>query len=382
MKRLKIILFTCLLSTSVFAQKSAIQTAYNYLRYDDLDKAKEAIDQAAGNPASNTIAKTWFYRGQIYHAIYETTKEQFKSLKPGSLEEAYRSYEKVKELDVKEEYKEDVDKRLSVLSSQFLNSGVDNFKEKKYAEALDCFEKSLIISKKYSMSIDTLAMYNAAVAAEKANNYDKAKKYYGELIDLDYRGARTYSMLVGVQLNTKDTTSALATLKEGRQKFPSNNDLSIAELNLYLSSGKDLEASAQIDQAITNDPQNPNLYYAKGVLNDKMNKPDIARTAYMKAIEIKPDHFDANYNLGAMLFNEGAELVNKANALPASKQKEFDDLKKKYEAKFIESKPYFEKAYELNPKDMSTLQNLKQVYTRLNDLNKAAEIKKAIDGLK
>ena len=83
-----------------------------------------------------------------------------------------------------------------------------------------------------------------------------------------------------------------------------------------------------------------------------------------------------------MLFNEGAELVNQANGLPASKQKEFDDLKKKYDSKFNEAKPYFEKAFQLNPKDLATLQNLKQVYTRLNDLTKAAEMKKIIEGQK
>ena len=382
MKKLNIILIAFFATTSLNAQKSAIQTAYNYLRYDDLDKAKEAIDQAAENPTSNTMAKTWFYRGQIYHAIYESTKEQFKSLKPGSLEQAFRSYEKTKELDTKNEYKEDLEKRYPILTSQFLNSGVDYFQAKEYSEALDCFEKSLTISSKYSKNVDSLAILNAAIAAEKSNNNEKALKYYNNLIGINYGGAKTYLMLASFQLNTKDTTASLTTLKAGRQKFPSNIDLSNAEWKLTLSSGKEAEASVQIDQAIINDPKNPDLYYAKGVLNDKLGKPDIARMAYLKAIEIKPDHFDANYNLGAMLFNEAAELVNKANDLPASKQKEFDEYKKKYQAKFIESKPYFEKAYMLNPKDMATLQNLRQVYTRLNELDKSAEIKKVIESLK
>lgn len=382
MKRFKMLLIACLASTSIFAQKSAIQTAYNYLRYDDLDKAKEAIDQAATNPSSNTISKTWYYRGQIYHAIYESTKEPFQALKPGSLDQAFLSYEKTIELDKSEEYKEDIDKRLRIMSSQYLNEGVDNYKEKKYSDALAGFEKSLNINDKYVKIIDTLAMFNAALAAEKANFPEKASQYFSKLIAANYGGAKTYSLLAETQLNMKDTVSALQTLKEGRQKYPSNADLAVAELNVYLVTGKDKEAALQIEQAIANDPKNANLYYAKGVLNDKIGNADIARAAYKSAIELKPDHFDANYNLGAMLFNEGAELVNKANSLPASKQKEFDALKVKYDAKFNEAKPYFEKAYELNPKDKATMQNLKQVYTRLNDLPKAAEMKKAIDELK
>ena len=53
------------------------------------------------------MSKTWYYRGQIYHAIFESTKEQFKALKPGSLDEAYQAYEKTLELDTKGEYKEE-----------------------------------------------------------------------------------------------------------------------------------------------------------------------------------------------------------------------------------------------------------------------------------
>ncbi len=382
MIRLKLLLIACLATTSIFAQKSAIQTAYNYLRYDDLDKAKEAIDQAAGNSSTNTMAKTWYYRGQIYHAIYESKKEQFTSLKPGSLDAAFASYEKTLEFDKGEEYKDDVFKRLQILSSQYHNEGVDKYKEKNYTDALGDFEKVLIINEKYMKITDTLAMFNAALAAEKSNNPEKAANFFSKLISVNYGGARIYSLLAETQLNMKDTASAMKTLQSGLQKFPSNADLAVAELNIYLTSGKDKEAALQIDQAIANDPKNANLYYAKGVLNDKIGNADIARDAYKSAIEIKPDHFDANYNLGAMLFNEGAELVNKANALPASKQKEFDALKVKYDAKFNESKPYFEKAYQLNPKDLATMQNLKQVYIRLNDLPKAAEMKKAIDELK
>src|SRR5690349_24240677 len=107
----------------LYAQKSAVQTAINFLRYDDLDKAKEAIDQASANEATITMAKTWYYRGEIYHAIYETPKEQFKSLKPGSLDDELQAYAKTIELDTKLEYTEDIDKRLYIIRSQYFNSG-------------------------------------------------------------------------------------------------------------------------------------------------------------------------------------------------------------------------------------------------------------------
>jgi tetratricopeptide (TPR) repeat protein len=382
MRKITVIILALFISQISVAQKVALQTAINWFNYDDLDKAKESIDQATKNETTGVMAKTWYYRGQIYHAIFESTKEQFKVLKPGSLDEAYQAYEKTLELDSRGEYKDDLKKRLSVVSSQLQNQGVDNYREKDYTGALANFEKSLKITEKHIGLIDTLAIYNSALAADKANEYTKAQQYYSKLIEINYGGAKTFGLLSSLQMEQKDTTAALQTLKNARQKYPSDPDLSITELNIYLSSGRDKEAATQIEAAIVNDPKNSNLYFAKGVLNDKLGKTEIAVEAYKKALEIKPEHFDANYNLGAMLFNDGAEMINKANALPPSKQKEYDATKAKADSRFKDAKPYFEAAYKINPKDMPTMQSLRQVYTRLNELEKASEIKKAMDANK
>ncbi len=375
--------FALLLTVSSvsMAQKSQVQTAYNYLRYDDLDKAKTAIDLAATNESSNTMAKTWYYRGLIYHAIYESKKPEFNALKPGSLPEAYKSYEKTLELDAKKEYKDDLDKSLAIMGSQFLNEGVDKFKEKDYKNAVSNFESSIDISKKYLNKTDTLAIYNAALASEKDKDYVKAKKYYQQCIDMNYGGAKGYNFLSKIYLTEKDTANSLVTLQAGRQKYPADANLLLDQLNIYLMSGRDKDALSIIDQAIALDPKNANLYSVKGNINDKAGNQPIAIESYKKAIELNPQYFDAYYNLGALLFNQGVEMVDKANKLPPSKQAEYDKMKTQFDAKFGEAKPYFEKAYELNPKDWSTLNSLKQLYSRLGQLDKAAEMKKQMDAL-
>ncbi len=378
-----ILVFTILaISNLAFAQKAQVQTAYNYLRYDDLDKAKEAIDQAAANESTIGMAKTWYYRGLIYHAIYESKKPEFTVLKPGSLQEAYKSYQKTLELDSKKEYKDDLDKSIAILGSQFLNEGVDKFRDKDYSGAVNMFESSADISKTYFSKTDTLAIYNAALAAEKAKDYVKAKKYYQQIIDLNYQGAKGYNFLSKIYLAEKDTANAIVTLQAGRQKYPADANLMLDQLNIYLISGKDKEALGMIDQAIALDPSNANLYSVKGNINDKAGNQEVAIAAYKKAIELNPQYFDANYNLGALIFNQGVEMVDKANKLPPSKQAEFDKLKTQFDAKFGEAKPYFEKAYQLNPKDIATINSLKQLYLRLGDMPKAEEMKKAMEAIK
>ncbi len=83
-----------------------------------------------------------------------------------------------------------------------------------------------------------------------------------------------------------------------------------------------------------------------------------------------------------MLFNEGAELINKANNLPPAKSKEYEALKKQADEKFKESLPYLEKAKEIRPKDLDTLNTLKQLYARLGDNVKYEKIKMELDALK
>lgn len=379
MKRISV-LFALILSVQfTFAQKAAVQSAINYLRYDDLDKAKEAIDGATTNEGTITMAKAWYYKGCIYQAINDSPNEKFAALKPGSIETALKAFTKANELDAKsKEYFDDIQKRMSVLSSQLMNEGVDKYKAKDYPGALQMFETSIKIKKELFNLTDTLAMYNAGLAADKANNKPVAIKYFGELAEFGYGGPRTYLLLTSLHFEMKDTTKALEDLNKGRNKYPEDKDLITKQLNLYLITGRSQEAFAQIDAAIAKDSSNSTLYFNKGVLADQLKKPSEAETAYKKAIEIKPDYFDALYNLGAMYFNNGAEMANKANDIPTNKIKEYEAAKLKFEAKFKEALPYLEKAFEINPKDGATLQSLKTLYVRLNDTKKLEVVNKAI----
>jgi predicted Zn-dependent protease len=270
---------TLLLSLNVNGQKAAVQTAYNYLRYDDLDKAKEAIDGAVQNESTIGMSKAWYYRGSIYHAIYESTKEKFAPLKPGSLKEALKSYEKTIELDTKKEFYDDVIKRMEIVASQSLNTGVDNFRENKYPEALVAFQTSADINKKYFNRFDTLAIYNAGLAADKAKDATTALNYFKILTDANYGGSKLYSLMANMYLDQKDTANALLVINQGRQKFPEDASLITQGLNIYLSSGKDKEAYTQNEEALKADPGNAVLYYIKGNLADKLGKKEEAIAA-------------------------------------------------------------------------------------------------------
>ncbi len=385
----KFIAFALLFSvSSAFAQKAKIQTAYNYFKYEQLDKAKEAIDEAAVNDGSMNIDKTWYYRGLIYEQIYNSDK--FKDLAPNALEVAYLSYKKVLEVDPKSEFKDEIEKRLTYVKIDFFNKAVESFKVKDYASALTNFEYVLKITPE-----DSSANLYAAYSAERGKNNAKAIEHYQKIISMKEDAAAVYRSLAILYKVEKDTSRALFTLQDGRKKFPDDLDLMLAEINIYLPQGKNKEAIDLLNAAIAKDSKNASLYFALGATYDGMGnakdaannnlaKPDDrkellskAKDAYQKAIEDKPDYFEANYNLGALYFNQAAEMLSTINEIKDPKL--YAAAKQNVDAVFNQSQPYLEKALELNPNDHDTLLSLKQLYFRQNSMDKYYKVKDKLD---
>jgi tetratricopeptide (TPR) repeat protein len=365
MKRLLMLLAVLIyISTTAMAQKNKVQTAWNYYKYDHIEDARTAIDEAAENASSSGMAKTWYYRGLIYQKIHEKMGSQ----EPDALMKAYQSYNKALEIDPKYENAEEIQQNKQIIANQMFTTGVEHFNKKEYDKALASFENVLTI-----LPTDTLALLNSAFSAEKAGNKAKAKEYYNKLILMNYRDPKVYIFQGNIYKAEGDSTQALATVQKGRQLFPADNALVIEELNMYLFGGRNNEALESLRIAIQSDPKNASLYFAQGTVHDKLNHKDEAAAAYKKAIEIKPDYFDAYYNLGAMYFNEAAEMANKANQLKSNT--EYVKAKEKFDAKFKEAEPYLEKALELNPTDQNTITSLKQLYVRLNENDKYDKLK-------
>ena len=372
MKKLLIISFACLTMTC-FAQRSHVQSAYSYLKYEQLDKAKESIDIAINNENTMNYDKAWYYRGLIYQALYKN--EKFGNLSDNPLSEALKSYNKALEISPKFEYADDIAEKKKLLVQQFADMGYTNYTAKNFAAALTAYEGVVALAPN-----DTASYYNAALCAERAGNVAKAMQYYAKLDQMNYKDPKMYHSYAQLYLTEGDTTKALEVLSRGLSRYPDEKSILITQTNIYISSGRTAEALNAINLAIDKDPANANLYFAKGTLTEKSDKnKETAIAAYKKAIELKPDYFDANYNLGALYFNEGARLANEANSIKDNNQ--YAKAKAVFDAKFKEAKPYLEKAWQLNPKDQSTMISLKQLYATLNDTANYEKIKAALDAV-
>jgi tetratricopeptide (TPR) repeat protein len=377
----KLILFTvfaCIISFAN-AQKQMVVSAYNYTNSGQLDKALISIDKALIHPDTKDAAKTWLYRGNIYLQIHLSKEDKYKNLDTNALQKAYDSYQKAIELDVKKDYYQDLMLGLYVCGEQYYNKGVEYYDLKKYDEAMNAFDKTGKINGIFGVQ-DTTATYNAALCAELGKKPEKAKEYYLKLIKANYHQPLIFASLANIYLSEKDTSSALTTATKGLSIYPENLDLTICEVNIYLATGRTKDAKDLLELLTKKDPTNQVFYFNIGVLYDgfanDVSKPAEDRAnyfaesvkAYKKAIELKPDYFDAIYNLGALYFNEGVRIFQEADKL--TDMTKYAELQKEFEKMWADALPYLEKALELNGTDYNTLFSLKQLYSRTNQTEK------------
>ncbi len=400
MKKLAFLIGLLVIVSFGFSQNSKVVSAYNYHNSGKLDKAKENIDIAIANPKTAVVAKTWFYRGNIYVDIYRTQDSLYMNLDPEALPKAYESYQKALELDTKNQYKVDILARMPIVGESFFNYGAKKYNtgmealnandsvlsRAEFKESVNAFETAYKIYEE-SGRIDTTTIYYVSIAAELGEDYDKAIASLETLMSMNYPEPNIYSSAGNIYYtNLKDTEKAIETYRKGREKYPEDLNLLLNETNFFLAEEETEKALDNLQLAAKIDETNPTIFFAIGakyneVVDDTSRTEAMreeafleASSAYKKSIEINPEYFDPNYNMGALYVNKAASLIELANDLPLDKQAEYDSLKNAANTFLEECLPYLEKAHELDPKDRSTLISLKEIYTRLRMDDKRAEI--------
>jgi len=112
---------------------------------------------------------------------------------------------------------------------------------------------------------------------------------------------------------------------------------------------------------------------------------DLAMDYYNQTIEKDPSNFDAVYSQGALYYNKAAGMTEQINQLandftPAGTKK-YDALKAEMDNQFKEALPFFEKAESMNPKDLNTLVALREIYARIDQLDKVGPLKARIEAI-
>ena len=403
MKKIILISSFIFYSLYTFSQSQNLNSAVSYFEgyknlkeIASLPKAKEKIDLAAANEATMGKYKTWFYKGNIYLALFEAAlkAEMMKSTEPDTskkmiaayqnvsmadAEEALKAFQKEIQLYNKKIYSPDANAKIRAIAGHFNVKGYSCLVNKNYADAITHYERSYELYQDMKIT-DTAAVFNIANSAIKLKDYKKAEQYYGKLIEMKYKPEKCYLAMIQMYNDAGDTAASRGMIMKSVAAMPNSYALLIEQINLFLRAGKSASAIEGINQALVKNPNNHELHLVLGQTYNKMAFPkdaagkDLAKPSnfnelvkktedeFNKAIEIKPDYFVGLYSIGVFYNNLGADMLNQSEKLKDPKKVKAEE--DKADAIFKKAMPLLEKAHQLDPTDKDTMRTLRQLYAR------------------
>ncbi len=404
MKTRFLLIALSLVTAVSFAQKKEIRNAGKAIEEGDYSEAisllKQAEPQIAGEK-DNVKADYYFAKGQAYLGAEDGENTSMEDLLI-----AVKAFQKAKDMG-----NTSADSGILAVRNALVNSAIADHNNEKYTEAADKLYKSYELGGKK----DTLYLYYAAsylyYAASNevtAKDYDKALKYYMELMDLGYDGAETtYTALdketgevrnfnspkerdlfvksgeyikpetklgpskrgeiarnvalIYVQQDKPDM--AIQAMKEAKAANPDDLGLRQVEANMYYKMGEIDTYNKLMKEIVKEDPENPVMYYNLAITSSQMGDDEGAIGYYKKAIKYDLEMENAYLNLAATILKEENGMVEAMNeALEKRNNKEYDRIANERKELYAEVLPYLEKAYQINQENENTIRTLMNIY--------------------
>lgn len=390
MKKLGTLLLLLIIATTSFAQKGKVTSALSYKEAGEIEKAWEtiqyALDTVENSRAEKAIdwPRSYEVKGEILMEIY---RKDISGLVDEPLFEALEAFKTALKYDDKDRYSKALVVDLTFLQTDLSNYAIKTYENEQYATAMKCFEKFMEISNISIMKesseevIDTAIIYNAGLAAFKAEDWENAIKYFKKSADNDYNGAPSYHFAFQAYQALGDTLKSINILQEGFEKYPESETLIVELINYYIGQGNANDAINYLDKAISQNPKNVSYYTAKGATLEKLGKQEDAIKVYKEAIEMDNSQFTPYYNLGVIFYNRGVNKLNEASQLPPSATKEYDEKIAEGKNHLKEALPFIESAYSIDSSEIAILESLRLIYYRLQMNDKYEEINKKIQSI-
>ncbi|KAB2814625.1 tetratricopeptide repeat protein [Phaeocystidibacter luteus] len=356
-------------SLTGFSQEDLMKEAQAFHQMGDLSSAKSSIDQVVTNDATKNNGQAWYFYGVIYGDIYTSNDSEALSNPDSALPLAVDALNKAIELGPAN-FGALAELALTQLGNGALTKGVTAYSSGNYELAIKRFRETQIINPK-----DTTAYIYAGIAAQEMGNYDEVMRSFTTLTELDYNNPDIYLSLIYYSKNIyNDLDASLEWARKARKRFPNETEFMKHEVNLLIQTGQAETAKAGLLELLETEPENANLWFNLGYLNEDMGNMEEALRAYKKSIEVNPEYFDAVYNLAVYYFNQAADIYGELDDMDQETYEENkDDYEERAEFLLEKSLPYFQQASALRPEEAMIWNTLSLIYNRLDMEDEAEE---------
>ncbi len=327
----------------VESNKPAPKLSFIDRQVASLKEGLSHADKAVVHEKTKDSAEPWIYKALYSSQIaYVDTLNLQNSL--AMQKEAEAALAKAVSLDTKNDEKDNITTVKANIRNTVTQRGVRAYNAKDFSSAYDAFSQALIIN-----PADTSMYMNAGLVAKLAGKYPEAIQNFKKMISFNVPDSKNYFIeIVNIQMSTlKDTTAALASIKEALVKYPNDPDFIGVQTDVFIQKGDIAKSQESLKILIEKDPKKAVYHHLMG---DTYYKQALALQAVRSKIDQK-------------------------------KVKEFDAVTAKMVALIDQALPYYKKAVEVNPKFVSSLETLKQLYAFKNDTKNYEEVKKQLDAI-
>jgi len=400
-KSVFILLVAFLSTTTIFGQaekdlKGATKALNKYFldpggNADLLPKAIELLNSAFQSEEVKKQASSWITRGEIYNEVANNEFKE-KTLDPAykigvadAAIQAFQAFSQAQNIAEKKGEKKSILAGMTEAENHLNNFAIFAYTDQDYATAFKNFSSTL-------QAFDLIKSIGGESRLAATEDIYNEQLFYTAISG--YYGGMMYS------INKEEgAPDAVKYLEEGRKLFPDDTSILFAEINHYLTEGKLEQLIDKLKTAITKEPDNVTVYTTLGSVYDQLQAQsleagdeekasmyfDNAFDYYNQALERDGANFEATYSMGALYYNKAASYVDKLNEFAAdltpAGMKKYDATKIEMDELFGKALPFFTKAEGMNAKDGNTLIALKEIYARLNDIEKSNEYKTKIEAL-
>lgn len=402
------------LSTLGFSQKKEVKLLEKAVKSGDFDSAKTATKGAEALLSlmdDKTKAKFYFLKAQSFYANGAGNDADVST----SIE-ALQKVSDVEKTMGKFTFKEQAKAIKQKMVASLYEKGQAALNSKDFNGAASNFEKA------YRVSKDTVYLYNAALLAQNAKDYDKTLGLYDELTTMGYTGIemqyfatdvasgeeqafpnknlrdlsvktkthvsprdnKTKSKVAEIAKNTAliyvqqgKNDEAFAAIEKAKSLNPGDYNLLISEANIRYQTGDKARYKELIEEAIKLQPDNADLIFNLGVVSSENGDKAAAKKYFERTVEVNPNYANAYTALANLEIAKEQAIVDEMNGLGTSSadDKRFEELKVERTNVYNSAIPFLEKALKANPKSVDAARTLMNLYSAIDNTDKFNEMK-------
>jgi len=356
------------------AQKD-VTNAYNANKSGDYAAAVGYIEKAIADGEASSKEKTWRYRGDIYRNI--ATNPKYGADYPDAISKSVESYLRAVELDTRKDYINENRESLGQLQGLLQEKGSKLYDARDFCGAADMFGFTAKISESFGL-FDTTVLYYNAMCLDFCGKSEEALAGYRKVAATGYMDPTISINISEVLQKLNRVDEAKSEIAAARKRYPDNGELLVSEVNFLLADQKYGEALDVLKKLTTDNPANETYWFVLGVTCEKLGKWEDQLAAYQKALEIKPDYYDAAFNLGAAIYNQGVEKYKECDAIPPRETARYDACVAETNNIFMKSIGHLEHAFGIRPTDKDIINALKEAYVRVGNMEGKKKMEEAL----